>query len=317
MKEDQNVPSFHIVWQSPIRIQPPPKIEKIPSFPFFSEIFHPPVFHFWAREIIVTALQKKRSLLAKFENGLFPVDVIFTSVGFDLIKKFYSNYQNDKILRELGRWLTEQVTAVYIDKFSKNKRVPDILVRCIVAGKNSKPDKWINPYSLIGKWISKRIPHIENSGMPPFYLCLRGKPPKTIKVEIKDMLSPQQSHLNWLDEINLSHEPQCIPNKKFDVRKYPLVDCKQLKLSPVIFPEDNIQLLYAQHDGKHESWVFCSKRSELDKNIITIGSWGNVPRNGWMPVRSDNIIVLGRIVKTSEEARIVPGSMVLQIEYPI
>jgi hypothetical protein len=313
----ENIPTI-VIWKRPIRIQRPPSVDNIPFYEKFVSLFHPPIFHFRIRQEILKEFKRIQDRLKIFNGSLFPVDVVFSASGFEKIQLYYSQYQSDVILRELGRWLTEQVTAGFLDQSDKKTQWPDIVVRCILA-KGTETTYFENLRQLrltTLSWMKNLIlnyaPGIDLREYPYYYVRF----PKSIehaeiKLEFTDLISPTKPVLEWFNQRIQPFKTLTLPIEP-DKDLYPLVDEDQVKLTLVKFPDSYGILLYAQQSGRHESWVY---NGPSDENITKMGGWVNIPRDGWMPIRTGNILVLGRMANTKLGARIVPGSMVIRIEY--
>jgi hypothetical protein len=313
----QNTPTFRIVWNKPIRIQRPLQPEKLPVYNLMSELFYTPVFHFRLRQEIIKDLVLLEGRLDSFK-GLFPIDIVFSNTGFEMLKHYYSQYRGDESLKELGRWLTEQVTAVFLDQAKNNRHIPEIFIRCCVEKKDNDPEllnepSWRNPYQLVGDWISRHSTQLDAPNQRPYRFIFSKSGERTPNaVMFDDLIAPNHPKLHWFEKGFPPNDLHLIPPRVSDLNIFPLVDWEQVRLSLVTFPSNDQNLLFAQHVGRHESWVY---NGPDDENITEMDGWVNIPRDGWMPIYPGNILVLGRIAKMATGARIVPGSMLIRVEY--
>jgi len=330
---DDKLPTY-MVWSHPSHMQKLHRSDEAPPpvYDFWANLVHPAGFPFRVQEILLEELYKRYRRFTEYQGSLFPVDVALLPLGFDNAKTYYS-VQNDSVFRNLGMWLTSQVAAAVSRGFPRVANGVDICVRCIYVGAekqkyvdDEQPEGWVNPCGGVIQHLTQKILHdvfdIDAENESPFLLCF----PERIsfintKVRFRNLVGPGQPSNDWF-EVNLQPAKlEYIQPKNLSPALYPLSGEKQARITSVVFPSDNDVLLYIQHCGEQETWVYGGPGGDsviiLDgwSTVTMLDGWSMVPRDGWMPLYSGNIIVLGRIIQTSDGARIVPGSMVLSVEY--
>jgi len=188
----ENLPTY-VVWSHPAHMQRQPQVDELPA-PIYSlmmEIFHPPVYHFWVQQILLEELHKRSNRFKEYQGSLLPVDIGISQSGYEDVKLYY-HVQDDSVLRDLGRWLTEQIAAAMLHGFPGGGNGFDICVRCIYVGPEPQTD-WANPCNRgIQQWTHtflRKIPGVTLWDLPPFLLCFpRAMPKKTTRIRFHNLV---------------------------------------------------------------------------------------------------------------------------------
>lgn len=310
-------PPTYMVWNRTANLEKMLYADDVPAsiFRTFSKHFYPPKLHLWVRDFLLDEISRNHVRWRKYQGSLLPLDVGFCEPYFKILSSYF--YLDEQVLlMALGKWLTEQIAAAISHQSSEKLRWLDVCVRCL---KIEKPDgEWINPTQQ-GKqkwinWLCKYFPGFRFPETPPFWYYLpRGEPQGQIAIKWSDLLSVGQQVLAEPLPLKLSPGEQVIiPLTIHAPGFYPFIDERHANITGAIFPSDHAELVYIQHAGKHETWIYQGLGGDPD---FTKDGWSMVPRSGWMPLESGNLILMGRIAETEHGVRIVPGSMLLRIQY--
>jgi len=298
----QNLPTY--VVPRPLAASKKMKLGNVPWF--LRGIYQQPVLHFWIYHEIVRGMRFQwRQLQGR--NRLVPIDVCFWEQSYELIEKIYDEQGNGEdvnVLRQMGQWLTEQVTAFAL---SQDASAIGVIVRCIVCGEDSFKRAWLplrwweRGFGKIERWL---LGETWGSSAPFWIEFPSTNPSFTFKVIDIVQRDPIEKHLS---------AKTSFPGTEIDRNTFPLVSQEHVTLMPVEFPHDSgkMKLVYLRHNGFHETWLY-NPGSEPEQSI---GGWHMVPQEAWMPLESGNWLLLGRLAKTETGPIIVPGSMLVRVEY--
>lgn len=312
--EPHNYPTY-IIWQRP------PEVHSVQwSSPL--GLLQPPLLPQWILQEIITGLKRRKKQL---DTGkpIIPIDVCITEHAFQLLEQMYGGHDNFVPMpRVLGEWLTAylKVSSPWSEEHEQ-----DFVVRCLKESDCKQVHVPWKPVRSLRKILKKAETEIVGErakSSAPFEL-LFPSPEDRGAYEVafcnlteahlgseffgiggKTVFLPE--HLRWWKKQGDARNPSPV-NKK----NYPLVDDKHVALVRIVFPADELNMLYVRHEGKHESWVY--KGRDCPSHKTKIGGWCMVPRDGWMPLEAGNILLLGRLFKNANgKIQVMPGSLLLK-----
>jgi hypothetical protein len=225
------------------------------------------------------------------------IDVILNREAFQKCNRLTA-HQEGHILRDLGAWLTQQIASARAEEQIAQLKFPETIVRCLW----SDPSKTLRGSSKVPRiWQMNRVIKLAEIQEPYFMLQIPsqiGTGPFQANFRIVSPGPEQKLDLNLNQSTKIGIDVLPPPMQEF----LPMVACEHVELLAITYPSDGTPQLWIRHLGNHETWIGNAKK------------WQPISRGMWFPLNTGNFIILGRVPLTSNGRKILPGSLILQVQ---